>query len=306
MAATDQTAKFFISYSRADGLLVAPIVKLLRVNRSFVYLDSDSIRPGKKWREELEAAISDANVVIVFWCCHSDASKEVEKEVSAAVERGKDVLPLLLDATELPTKLAEYQFIDFREVVGPAHHGLPTRISCSTAPAPRHGSRTIIWGTALASVVAVSIGLSWLFETSKWPNPTNSPSQAISPTPPKHYEGDPPVKAGDPVQPKDHPAKKAVKPPSPVEQPSFMSDLMFGLPGWMFVLTVLLALTALGGWLMRRRPKQRASAEAEDIQRWSKQSASGEVEVLVPEVSREIASRIEDELVSKLWRPRSE
>jgi len=43
--------------------------------------------------KELEAAISEANVVLVFWCHHSNTSYEVRKEFALALEQGKNVLP---------------------------------------------------------------------------------------------------------------------------------------------------------------------------------------------------------------------
>lgn len=118
---TRLSPSIFISYSHVDIALVAPVVAVLRASRNFVYLDSDSIRPGKKWREELEAAIAKSDMVMLFWCEHSEASIEVGKEIVAAKERGKDLLPLLLDSTALPPTLAEYQYIDFRAAFGKAH-----------------------------------------------------------------------------------------------------------------------------------------------------------------------------------------
>ena len=71
------------------------------------------------------AAISEANVVLVFWCHHSQTSYEVRKEFALALEQGKDVLPLLMDGTPLPSKLATRRAIDFRDRVGVIHEGLP-------------------------------------------------------------------------------------------------------------------------------------------------------------------------------------
>jgi hypothetical protein len=112
----------FVSYSPADNDLVSAIVSLLSAsNSAIVYCDADSIRASGRWREELEKAISEANVVLVFWCHHSNTSYEVRKEFALALERGKDILPLLLDGTPLPGKLADRRTIDFRARVGVIH-----------------------------------------------------------------------------------------------------------------------------------------------------------------------------------------
>lgn len=116
----------FVSYSPADNELVSAIVSLLCANNgALVYCDADSMRTSGRWREELAAAISEANVVLVFWCHHSNTSYEVRKEFAVALEHGKDILPLLLDGTPLPARLAGRRCIDFRSRVGLLHEGPP-------------------------------------------------------------------------------------------------------------------------------------------------------------------------------------
>lgn len=181
------TASIFISYSHKDTALVEPVVALLRASRSFVYLDKDSIRAGKKWREELDAAIAGVDMVVVFWCEHSDISIEVGKEIAAAVERRKDILPLLLDGTALPARLAEYQYIDFRAAFEKAHTPPPPDIITtyaqhapthqpSAASAPKSGFAGLLSKVALRGVVALLvlgafwwIPLSWDWPTWDWP-----------------------------------------------------------------------------------------------------------------------------------------
>ena len=116
-----QTINVFVSYSHADAPLVAPVVSLLRVNKSLVFQDTDRIPPGKRWRDEIAKALAESNLVVVFWCHHASRSNEVSAEWRAAIEQGKDLLPLLLDATPLPSELGNFQWIDFRGTVGANH-----------------------------------------------------------------------------------------------------------------------------------------------------------------------------------------
>jgi len=106
----------FISYSHTDTALVSPMVQLLRINNEYVFQDFDSITPGKKWGEEINQAIDDAKLFVLFWCKHSKRSKEVQKEYLRAYELEKDILPVLLDNAPLPKKLSEFQWIDFRSI----------------------------------------------------------------------------------------------------------------------------------------------------------------------------------------------
>jgi hypothetical protein len=56
----------FVSYSHADSSLVDPVVKLLRINKSFVFQDIDGIQPGKRWRSEIAQALAESHLVVVF------------------------------------------------------------------------------------------------------------------------------------------------------------------------------------------------------------------------------------------------
>lgn len=181
----------FISYSHADATLVAPVVQLMRVNRALVFRDTEQITPGKKWRNEIDRGLNDASLVVVFWCEHSCASAEVEVEWKKAIELDKDVLPLLLDATPLPSPLAEYQYIDFRQTVG-ARHGrshdeIPTR-SPSTVQVPpplmRASKRWATVGGIAASLMVVTFGIFWLLTMSDsmdGPPPVGGPGPDAAP-----------------------------------------------------------------------------------------------------------------------------
>lgn len=152
----------FVSYSHADASLIGPVVKLLRVNSSFVFQDVDQIRPGKKWRSEITSALKESQLVVVFWCDHARKSIEVENEWKEAIKHEKDLLPLLLDETPLPEELSEFQWIDFRDMVG-ANHGSAAQLHESPAPS-RSGSAKSKWVfiTGFTSLVIAGFGLGML------------------------------------------------------------------------------------------------------------------------------------------------
>lgn len=132
----------FISYSHQDASLVKPVVGLLRATKDLVFQDVDSIRLGNRWREQMEEALHVAHLVILFWCYHSSRSTEVRNEYEFALSTGKHMLPVLLDKTPLPEQLNEFQWVDFRQLVGLGHRSF------------KH------WLT-----VAVSILMTWFFAT---------------------------------------------------------------------------------------------------------------------------------------------
>ncbi len=156
-----QGTNVFVSYSHADASLVAPVVKLLRANKSFVFQDIDRIQPGKKWRSEIAMALTEAQLVVVFWCDHANRSDEVLKEWKAAIEQEKDLLPLLLDTTLLPPELGEFQWIDFRGTVGANHSSIkpPAPEPPGQNWAPRKSSWFSLVGLATVVIAVVSVSL---------------------------------------------------------------------------------------------------------------------------------------------------
>lgn len=124
----------FISYSHKDAKLISPIVQLIRSMRSdLVFQDTLSIKPGKPWESQLGDALQQSDVVIVFWCSHSKNSSEVKKEYEKAIQENKDVLPVLLDGSELPDEIAKYQWIDLRTVIQHRKSSLLKKIVLSIA-----------------------------------------------------------------------------------------------------------------------------------------------------------------------------
>jgi hypothetical protein len=114
----------FVSYSRKDAKLVKPIVDMIRATQGvddWVFYDQDSIQAGKKWRPQSDKALSDADQVFLFWCAHSASSVEVKKEWESGLQLDKDFVPVILDATPVPSRLAEFQFVDMREAARRTH-----------------------------------------------------------------------------------------------------------------------------------------------------------------------------------------
>jgi len=103
----------FVSYSRIDKELVAPIAEVLRVSTN-IFRDEDDIEPGKKWAVEIEQALNDSQIILVFWSRAASESKYVEAEYIKAIQSNKDIVPILLDDTRLIAPLDQYQWLVFR------------------------------------------------------------------------------------------------------------------------------------------------------------------------------------------------
>jgi hypothetical protein len=280
--------KVFVSYSRDDESLVAPIVRLLRVNTAYVFQDVDAIRPGKRWREEIARGIAESNLVVVFWCRHSLTSALVSEEWTAAIEQKKDLLPLLLDATPLPKPLSDFQYIDFRATVGDSHgpEAQPAEAMPSTpaqAPAARHdlpaytpksAPRRFALG-GVAAVLFVAVALLVFLPLQR--EPALEPSQAQAP---EMAPSQPP-----PIDVKPLPAPAPSPPPPPASGGAWSLSAPLAL-------LVGLALAVAAVWRRRVKRTPPPDLTPRPSSRWEHTGTGAGVE-------RRMASEIEAEIARR-------
>lgn len=100
-------ADVFVSYERRDADRARKIVELLRVDKLDVWWDH-GIHTGSQWRQDIEANLAQARVVICLWSKTSIASTFVLDEARRAGERGI-LCPVLLDAVDIPLGFGETQ-----------------------------------------------------------------------------------------------------------------------------------------------------------------------------------------------------
>lgn len=121
MAKKRKPKKVFVSYSRADAYLVNPIVEIIRGMVEMVFLDTLQIKAGEKWRERIDHAIRDCDIITLFWCAHAKCSTNVKAEYRRGLTLRKEFMPIKLDSTELPKALREYHWVDFRKHASELH-----------------------------------------------------------------------------------------------------------------------------------------------------------------------------------------
>src|SRR5829696_8506234 len=110
-------ATLVVSYSRIDRTQVRAVVALLKAALrgidNAVFWDED-FEPGDPWFEQICQHIDAAPQLFVFWCEHAATSEQVRREFSYAMQRGKRVVPVLMDNTALLPELAPIHGIDLR------------------------------------------------------------------------------------------------------------------------------------------------------------------------------------------------
>ena len=105
--------KTFFSYSRDDSEFVLKLAKDLRAAGADIWLDQLDIPAGKRWDAEIETALENSQGQLVILSPSSVDSHNVMDEVSYALEKGKQVIPIILKECQIPFRLKRLQYIDF-------------------------------------------------------------------------------------------------------------------------------------------------------------------------------------------------
>lgn len=104
---------FFISYSRQDLAVVAPVVKLIMQSGYDVWFDQHSIPGGADWEQAIIEGGKRCDLFLFFMSPDSTASQWCDKELLLARSNEKSIIPLMIRPTSsLPPKLATLQYVN--------------------------------------------------------------------------------------------------------------------------------------------------------------------------------------------------
>jgi len=78
-----------------------------------IWLDQLDIKPGTRWDSSIEKALKSSKSLLVILSNTAVASHNVMDEVSYALEKNKNVVPVLLEECEIPFRLKRLQYADF-------------------------------------------------------------------------------------------------------------------------------------------------------------------------------------------------
>lgn len=105
--------KIFISYAHVDEYLVeTQIVKILQVAGHEPWFDFELI-PGQLWQDQLAEAIDSCDAFVYALTPESVASKFCRWEFEYAVEKAKQIVPVLVQKCNLPDDISQLQYVDF-------------------------------------------------------------------------------------------------------------------------------------------------------------------------------------------------
>ena len=107
--------KLFISYAHVDRYRVNELVEILR-DASYEPWFDHRLLPGQDWKAELLRAVKMCDAFLYALSPESVESEWCQWEFSQAVEMGKPIIPVLLQArTKLPDAISRFQFADFSD-----------------------------------------------------------------------------------------------------------------------------------------------------------------------------------------------
>ena len=99
MAATGIKYDIFISYRRSDRELVASVVRRLEARGVAVWYDAD-IEGGADWRETIVEALTNSDMLAIFFSEECNSSRQLKKELAVADALAKPVVPILIENTQ--------------------------------------------------------------------------------------------------------------------------------------------------------------------------------------------------------------
>jgi hypothetical protein len=89
----------FVSYRRSDRELVASVVRRLEARGVGVWYDAD-IEGGADWRETIVEALTNSDMLAIFFSEDCNNSRQLKKELAVADSLGKPVVPILIENTQ--------------------------------------------------------------------------------------------------------------------------------------------------------------------------------------------------------------
>ena len=115
-AGQDNAPDVFISDSRSDQQVVLRLAEALEAAGWRVWVDIEDIPPTADWGDELAAGIRAAHTFVFAISPPSVRSQYCLRELDQALELGKRLVPVVLEATdEVPEPLAARQYVYLRD-----------------------------------------------------------------------------------------------------------------------------------------------------------------------------------------------
>ncbi|MBL7724753.1 MAG: toll/interleukin-1 receptor domain-containing protein [Chitinophagaceae bacterium] len=103
----------FISHDHEDADFAELLKLQLEKSKITGWIDSERLKIGQDWREEIDEGISKSIAVIAIMTPEAKKSEYVTYEWAYAWGKGKNIFPIMLKQTPLHPRLESLQYLDF-------------------------------------------------------------------------------------------------------------------------------------------------------------------------------------------------
>jgi len=103
----------FVSYSSINQEFATKFVKGLRAGGYPVWFDLLDMPAGSRRDDEVEKALRECSIFMIILTPASITSENVKDEIGYAIDHGKRILPVLLEACDVPLRLRRFEYVDF-------------------------------------------------------------------------------------------------------------------------------------------------------------------------------------------------
>lgn len=164
-------ASVFLSYARGDRDFAAQLARVLEKAGHSLWWDRQ-LDGGEEFSEEIEAALADAEAVVVAWSAHAVKSRWVRDEASIAGDTGR-LVPVTIDGSPPPIGFRQFHTLDLSGWKGGKRDRRTTELLQSIerrlnpkpnatqplkppAPPPLPRSRRALWAGVAAALLLVA------------------------------------------------------------------------------------------------------------------------------------------------------
>lgn len=103
----------FISHAHKDGDFAELLKLKLEANKIDAWLDTERLKIGQDWREEIDDGITNSLAVLAIMTPDARKSEYVTYEWAFAWGKGIKIFPLMLEQTPIHPRLESLQYLDF-------------------------------------------------------------------------------------------------------------------------------------------------------------------------------------------------
>lgn len=105
--------RIFISYSHKNTDFATKLTKDLEREGYDIWLDQTDIKGGSRWDDEIVKGLNASQAFVILLSKSSAVSQNVKDEIGYAIDQNMHIIPLLIEACEVPFRLRRNQYIDF-------------------------------------------------------------------------------------------------------------------------------------------------------------------------------------------------